>query len=151
MMSADSLLVPGFPVDSGEAALGVLLTGPAVSGEKYDRLLALWHERYASDPPNGFHAHAFDATNMLLDAIETVAQTDDNGDILIGRQALRDAVAAIENYDGVTGTLTCQATGDCATGEALAVFEVTEAEVNDGQWPPEILWQLSMSTTADGS
>ena len=89
-----------------------------------------------------------------MDAVEAVAKEGDDGTVLIGRQALRDAIAAVEDYDGLTGSLTCQEdspyAGDCATGTALAVFEIGEAQVNEGAWPPPIVWDLSMSMMNDG-
>ena len=145
MMTADALLVEGFPIDSGEAALGVMLTGPAVTGEDYDAFLELWDERFGTAPPSGFHAHAFDATNMLLDILEDIAVHGEDGSVQIGRQALRDAFAAVENYEGLTGLLTCSPTGDCGAVESMVVFEITEAEVFDGKWPPTILWTPRMS------
>jgi hypothetical protein len=47
---------------------------------------------------------------------------------------------AIKDFNGLTGKLTCDANGDCATGEALGVFKLTEAEVG-GAWPPPVFWQ----------
>ena len=70
--------------------------------------------------------------NILLDAIEAVAEEADDGTITIDRQALRDEVAATTDYEGITGVLTCGETGDCATGEALAIYQITEEEL-DGQ------------------
>ena len=29
-------------------------------------------------------------------------------------------------------------------------FEITEPQVNDGEWPPPIVWDLSMSMMSDG-
>ena len=50
-----------------------------------------------------------------------------------------EAVAAVGNYDGLTGSLTCQdespQAGDCATGETLAILQLTADEVRDGNWP----------------
>ncbi len=106
----------------------------------YDDFLAKWDAKFGGAPPSGFHAHAYDATNMLMNSIEAVAQVGEDGTILIGRQALRDALTGISGFGGVTGTLTCGETGDCATGEALAVFELTEAEL-DGNWPPAPVYQ----------
>ena len=84
-----------------------------------------------------------------MDAVEAVAKEADDGTLIIGRQALRDAMAAVENYDGLTGSLTCldasPYAGDCATGDALAIFEITAAEVNEGNWPPPIVWTPSMA------
>lgn len=140
LMGADGLQVDSFPENTGEAAVGMYLSGPSVSGEEYQAFLEMWEEEIGGVPPSGFHAHAYDATNLLLDAIEKVAQVADDGSILVGRQALRDAITATADFPGLTGTLTCTATGDCATGEALAIFEITEAEVNEGNWPPPVAW-----------
>lgn len=149
MMTADGSLVATFPENTGEAAVGIYMSGPSVTGEAYDSFLELWDEEIGGVPPSGFHAHAYDATNMLLDAVEAVAEEDEDGNLIIGRQALRDALSAVEGYEGLTGELTCQSespfAGDCATGTALAIFEITEAEVNDDAWPPATIWDLSMS------
>ncbi len=140
----------GFPENTGQAAVGIYVSGPLVSGEAYDNVLAQWNEEYGSDPPSGYHAHAYDATNVLLDALESVALFQDDGSILFGRQALRDAVADTEDYPGLTGRLTCREdspfAGDCSPGTALAVFEITEAEVFDDNWPPPVAWNFAVDT-----
>ena len=140
LMSAGGLMVASFPFNSGEGALGMMLSGPAVAGEVYDAFLADWEEKYGSSPPGSYHAHAFDAANILLDAIEAVAVESANGDVLVGRAQLLEAVTATSGFDGITGTLSCSPTGDCATGEAIGVFEIGEAEVNEGHWPPRLIW-----------
>ena len=140
LMGADGLLVAGFAGNSGAAAEGMYLSGPYVANEAYDELLAKWDAKYGGAPPSGFHGHAYDGTNMLLNAIDAVAQVGDDGTVLIGRQALRDALSATADFNGVTGMLTCNATGDCATGEALGIYQITAAEINDGNWPPPVVW-----------
>ncbi len=139
LMGADGLLVDSFPEATGDAAVGMYLSGPFIAGEEYDAFLTTWDEVIGGVPPSGFHAHAYDATNILLNAIEAVAQVGEDGTLLVGRQALRDAVTATADFAGLTGTLTCNETGDCATGEALGIFEITEAEL-DGNWPPAVAW-----------
>jgi branched-chain amino acid transport system substrate-binding protein len=143
LMGADGSFADTFPENTGEAAVGKYLSGPAVSGEAYDEFLLMWDEEIGGVPPSGFHAHAWDATNILFNAIEAVAVETDDGGLSIGRQALRDAIADTENFEGLTGTLTCQDEapfiGDCATGEALAIFQLSQAEV-DGAWPPAPIW-----------
>lgn len=140
LMGADGLLADTFPEGTGDAADGMYLTGPYVAGTAYTDLLAKWDAKFGGTPPSGFHAHAYDATNMLLDSIEQVAQVGDDGTILIGRQALRDALSSISGFAGVTGSLTCGPTGDCATGEALGVYQISMDEITGGNWPPAVVW-----------
>jgi branched-chain amino acid transport system substrate-binding protein len=141
LMGADGLFADTFPENAGDAAVGMYLSGPYVSGhDRYNAFLEKWETKFGGPPPSGFHAHAYDATNMLLDAIEQVAVQDADGTLHIPRQALRDALYATKDFDGLTGKLSCDENGDCATGEALAVFLLSEAEVG-GDWPPPAFWQ----------
>ena len=139
LMGADGLLAENFAPDSGPNAVGMYLSGPYVQGAAYEAFLAKWRTKYGGSPPSGFHAFAYDGTNMLLDAIASVAKQGDDGSLSIGRQALRDALSATANFNGLTGSLTCGQHGDCATGQALGIFEITEAEVN-GNFPPTAIW-----------
>lgn len=139
LMGSDGLLAENFAPDSGPNAVGSYLSGPYVQGATYDAFLAKWTTKYGGSPPSGFHAFAYDATNILLDAIVKVAQQGEDGSLSIGRQALRDAVSATAGFNGLTGTLTCSEYGDCATGQALGIFEITQAEV-DGNFPPAAVW-----------
>lgn len=149
MMTADGSLVASFPENTGDAAIGIYMSGPSIVSEAYNEFLVVWDDEIGGVPPSGFHAHAYDATNMILDAVEAVAVEKDDGSLAIGRQALRDALAEVEGYVGLTGELTCQEespyAGDCATGTALAVFQITEAEVNEDAWPPAVVWDASMA------
>lgn len=144
LMSADGSFAADFATNTGDAAVGMYMSSPAVSTEdpEYAAFLETWDAEIGGVPPSGFHAHAYDATNILLNAIEAVAVEQD-GSLVIGRQALRDAVAATAGFEGLTGDLTCQAEapfiGDCATGAALAIFQITEEEVA-GNWPPPIVF-----------
>ncbi len=148
LMGADGLFSPDFVKAAGSAALNMYLTGPFVSGAAYDAFLAKHQEKYGSGPPSGFHAHAYDATTILLTGIAAVVQDDPDGTLHIPHQAMRDAVFSTAGYKGLTGTLTCQGPGsdnpgDCATGEALAVFQISQEVLDDpeGAWPPEVAWQ----------
>jgi branched-chain amino acid transport system substrate-binding protein len=139
LFGADGLLADTFPENSGENVVGMYLSGPYVTGDDYQAFLDKWTDQIGGVPPSGFHAFAYDCTNMILDAIESVAQVGSDGTMLIGRQALREAMTATSGFAGLTGTLTCNEYGDCATGEALGIFQVTDAEL-EGAWPPAAIW-----------
>lgn len=141
LLGAENLLLPDFPLAGGTAVEGMYVTGTAVTGADYDMFLAQWDVAYGQTPPGKFHAHAYDAANILLDAIEASAQQGSDGTTLIGRQALQQAIHATVNFPGLTGTLSCNAAGDCATGEALGVYQVTAVEISGEQWPPPVVWQ----------
>ncbi len=150
LMGADGLLVKSFGPNTGSAAEGMYLSGPYVTGPEYDAFLEKYEAKTGGPPPAGFAAHAYDATNIVLDAIEKVAVEGPDGTLYIGRQALRDAVAATEGFKGLTGVLSCADKelqpgvtfkGDCATGEALAIFQLSAAQVeSEDNWPPDVVW-----------
>lgn len=155
MMSADGAFSTYFAQGAGEQAIGMYAAGPHVGGQAYKDFLVRWREAIdEAGPWGGFHAHAYDAANLLLDAVEAAAQAQDDGSLLIGRAALREALSAVEDYPGLTGALTCQAesphAGDCATGQALAVFQLTAAEILDGQWAPAVVWTLDQAAVKAG-
>jgi branched-chain amino acid transport system substrate-binding protein len=140
LMGADGLLADTFPENAGSAAVGMYLSGPYVAGAPYDEFLAKWGTKFGGVPPSGFHAMAYDAMNMFFQAVEAVAVVDADGTVHIGRQALRDYLYSLTGFPGLTGELACDVNGDCATGEALGVFQLTEAEVTGGNWPPDVVW-----------
>ena len=151
LMGADGLLSDSFPENAGPNVVGMYLSGPYVSGAAYDDFLAKWKTKFGGVPPSGFHAFAYDGTNILFDAIEKVAVVDSDGTVHIGRQALRDAITGVTDYKGLTGTLSCGPKdfssfgitnanhGDCGTGSALGIFQITQAEL-DGNWPPPVVY-----------
>ena len=151
LMGADGLLSDSFPENAGPNVVGMYLSGPYVSGATYDAFLAKWDAKFGGVPPSGFHAFAYDGTNILFDAIEKVAVQDDDGTLHVGRQALRDAITGTTDYTGLTGKLNCgdddysafgitdPSHGDCATGGALGIFQITQAEL-DGNWPPPVVY-----------
>lgn len=150
MMSADGAFGKSFAQGAGEAGIGLYVAGPYVSGDAYDAFVEAWRREIdEAGPIGGFHAHGYDAANLLFAALESVAVEGEDGALIIGRAALRAAMAAVEDYPGLTGSLSCQEetphAGDCATGEALAIFQLTTAEVHDGNWPPPVLWTAAMA------
>lgn len=143
LMGADGLYSPSFVDAAGAAAEGMYLSGPYVAAsDRYNGFLEKLQAAYNRGPVSGFHAHAYDATMMLLDAVSKASAETDDGTLVIGRQAVRDALFATKDFDGLTGMLTCGAHGDCATGEALAIFKIGAEEVEDpsGNWPPEVVY-----------
>ena len=129
LAGADGLISPDFLEAAGEAAIGMYISGPDLGfeNEEYDDFQQRYQEAYGSEPLSAFHAHAYDATNMLLNAIEEVALAADDGTLLIPRQALRDAIADTAGFQGITGTITCDQYGDCADPQ-ISVNQIQETD-----------------------
>lgn len=113
--------------NAGKAADGVWASSPDLSAfqknEFYSgEFIPAYQAAFGSDPLSVFHAHAYDAANVVFDAIKKVAIDNGDGSLSIPRQALRDAVFATSGYQGVTGTITCLPTGDCATDVTIGLF-----------------------------
>ena len=134
LMAADGSFSQDFVNAAGDAAKGMYLSSPDFSafGDQYQGFLTKHEEKYGEPPLSAFHAHAYDAANMIKAAIEKVA-TQDGDTLVIGKQALRDAIAATKDFQGLTGNLTCSPTGDCADPK-IAVYEVTDTTA----WNPNV-------------
>ena len=136
LMVADGCLSTDTLKNAGADAEGVFASSPDPSGTAdpfyTEELIPAYQEAFGSAPLSVFHGHAYDATNILLDAIEAVAIENDDGSLSIPRQALRDEVFATEGYQGVVGTFTCTELGDCATDVTIGVFEAPAWPVEGG-------------------
>lgn len=108
------------------ATEGMYFSGPATPvGEAYDEFVQKYRDEYGEAPIQAFHAHAYDAANLLLTKIEEAAEED--GDTLkIDRQKLRESLYATENFEGLTGSLTCDQFGDCADPKIDIVRNMAE-------------------------
>ena len=91
-----------------------------------NELLPIYESRYG-DPTSEYHAHAFDAANMILTGILETALISNDG-IIIGRQALRDALYSTTNFQGATGVITCDQYGDCGASQTT-IFEVIDGNL----------------------
>ena len=130
LAAADGIQSPSFLENTAGTSDGMYASGPDLSFSNTfysDEFLPAYLEAYGTEPTAPFHAHAFDATNLILDAIEKVAQEGSDGTLLIGRQALRDALYATSGHAGITGTLTCDEYGDCADAK-ISVSQVQNGE-----------------------
>jgi branched-chain amino acid transport system substrate-binding protein len=90
-----------------------------------NELLPRYEERFGGEPRTEFHAYAFDAMNLLADAIEAVAIETRGGGLLIPRTPLKDRLFATKGVQGVTGMLTCNQNGDCQERANIAIHRVS--------------------------
>jgi branched-chain amino acid transport system substrate-binding protein len=138
LLGSDGLFSIDMVKGAGQAALGMYLSSPDFSAFQagYQDLLAKYKAKFGINPPQAFHAHGYDAANILLSAIDQVSVEGDDGTLYVPKGALRDAIYATKDFPGVTGSLTCSPSGDCGA-QLIAVYQLGEREVTELQWPPE--------------
>ena len=117
---------------------GVYAAGPetdlgtnvnATTGKSVDEVLAAYEAAYGGFPITPYWAHSYDATTLLLNAIEIVAGEDD-GKLYIDRAALRRELHHTSGFQGLVGTLNCDEFGDCGTGR-INIYHHTDLNITD--------------------
>ena len=116
LMTGGALIDRSFLESVEENAGGLYFVGPSSPSNPTTSVLdKKYEEKYSALPSTSYYLSAYDAASLLFEAIEKVAIHDPNTEtLLIGREALRNAFYGIKNFEGVTGTLTCDEFGDCA-------------------------------------
>ncbi len=100
---------------NGEGAYATSLIPPASDAKtKFD---AAYKAAYGQEAGklSPYSWSAYDAAAVLIKAIESVAVKGNDGNLYIPRSALVTAVRSTSGYQGLTGTITCDPTGECAS------------------------------------
>jgi branched-chain amino acid transport system substrate-binding protein len=137
MIGSDGMFTTDFVKAAGPAAEGGYLSSPNFSAFQagYAEFVTKYEAKAGTKPISAFHAHAYDAANILFAAIEKVAVKAADGTLYIPKKALRDAIFATKDHQGITGVLSCSATGDCGA-PLIAMYQISSRETG-GEWPPE--------------
>ena len=142
MMGADGIFSPDFLKAGGKNTIGMFWSSPNFSafGSGYQDLVARYLKKYNLQGTLApFHAHAYDAMNMVLAALQKpgVVAKDADGTLHVQKQALRDAIGATKDFKGITGNLTCDPNGDCADPK-IALYQASADDIakrHDAQDP----------------
>ena len=116
LMSNGALIDNSFIQDVGDKGRGMYFVGPAgPRGDAVDALALEYRTKYKAPPSNTYYLSAYDAARLLLGAIEKAAVQEPDGSLHVGRNALRKGLYATRDFKGITGDLTCDQFGDCAS------------------------------------
>lgn len=116
LMSADGSFDEPFVKRIGRAGQGVFFVLPHTLDSPALRALVQRYEAVYGETVQGvFFAQQYDAGVLLLNALEQAAFEEADGALRVDRQALRDALHAVRGFQGLTGSLTCDAFGDCGS------------------------------------
>jgi branched-chain amino acid transport system substrate-binding protein len=92
---------------------------------------AAYEAKYGVSPDDlgPFHGQAYDAVNLIAEAIMSAAVVDDAGEgyLIIDREAVIAAVRATSGLQGLMGVMTCNAIGDCGAG-GIQIYQVQGGE-----------------------
>jgi len=107
LMGPDGIYEQAFLDDAGEAAEGMYITFGGVAPSKLTGKGAAWYGAYKArfgSEPEAYASYGYEAAKVALDAIERAGAKD--------RAAIRDAVFATRDFDGVLGVWSLDQNGD---------------------------------------
>ena len=128
LFAADGLGVDGFmELPQSE---GISFSGPDTrfgenknesTGKTANDFLATYESNWGEAPSAPFWGHSYDATAMLLDAIEAASYTDGDN-LVVDRAGVREHLNSIRGYEGIIGIINCDDFGDCGS-QRITIFE----------------------------
>lgn len=136
LFSADGLLSDDFlELPQSE---GMYFSGPDLrygentnqaTGKTPEAFLVNYERWYDESPSAGFWGHSYDATTILLDAIRAASTVDDSQQLIIDRAGVRQYFDELRNYSGITGSLSCDAFGDCGPQTVTIIHHTDSNDV----------------------
>jgi len=139
LMGADGLLVFDFlstPETEGwyfaVPDLVAVFEPNEATGKDADEVWDAHIDDFGQAPTADYWTHAYDATTLLLSAIEAVGVADGD-ELLIDRAALRVELSNTSGFQGLTGVLTCDQFGDCSDGRSIVVLHIDSGNP-DATW-----------------
>ncbi len=135
LLAADGLLVDGFL--ELPASEGMHFSGPDVrfgenknesTGKNANEVLADYEADQGAAPSAAFWGHSYDATAMLLDAIEASSSMDGDN-LVIDRAGVREYLNGVSGYSGIIGTISCDDFGDCGAQKITIIKHDSAADI----------------------
>ncbi|HTX79023.1 MAG TPA: branched-chain amino acid ABC transporter substrate-binding protein [Longilinea sp.] len=115
---------------NAEGAYAVTLEPP--SSPANDAFKAAYKAAYGKDPGvlSPYTWNGYDVVAALISVVKTVAIKGTDGNLYIPRGAMVTGVRTLKDYHGLSGTFTCDATGECNSSGPIYVI------VKNGAWAP---------------
>jgi branched-chain amino acid transport system substrate-binding protein len=122
--SSESANIAGQALLDGSGTYYSTVSGPAKLYPGTAKFLTDFQGKYNGDP-DPFAAQAYDSMGICLKAIEDAAKA--NGNKLPTRQQVADAVRALKDFKGITGTINFNSKGDLVEAQYF-IIQVTSPE-----------------------
>ncbi len=139
LLAADGLLNTDYLALSQSE--GLYFSGPDVrfgtntnqgTGKSAAEVLEDYEANHGEAPSAPFWGHSYDATAILLEAIENNASVNDAGQLVIDKAGIRSYITALRDYSGLIGTLNCDDFGDCGSQKITVVHHTDSSMVDAG-------------------
>ena len=130
LLTDSALLVDGFM--SLPQSEGVYISGPDTrfgaepnqsTGKTPSEVLSDYEHAFGEGPTSPFWGQAYDATTLLLEAVDSASEVI-TGELVVDRVAIRDWLDNVRGYQGITGTLNCDAFGDCGAQKVTIIHHL---------------------------
>lgn len=105
---------------AGDASNGLIVATPWFAkkdDEKVKNFVKNYEEKYGMEPDQ-FAAQAYDGMYLIAEAVKNAGSSD--------RDEIRDALAAIQDFDGVLGTMSFDEDGDIVMEPTVLIIEGNE-------------------------
>jgi branched-chain amino acid transport system substrate-binding protein len=143
LAGSDGMFTPDWIEAAGaDNAEGVYISGPDLTAfadpDFYENeFLPAYQEKFGEEPQSVFHAHSFDAFNLIAAAIEEVA-IQEGGTTQIPRTALKDALFSVADSPGIVGNYTANENGDLLPCATMSVHQVEGGDFGDPIYSEEL-------------
>ncbi|MDE0607071.1 MAG: branched-chain amino acid ABC transporter substrate-binding protein [Acidimicrobiaceae bacterium] len=135
LLTDSALLVDGFM--SLPQSEGTYISGPdsrfgsepnQSTGKSPADVLSRYTAVYGEAPSSPFWAQAYDAATLLLEAVEAASEVVDS-ELTIDRAGIRRHLNDVRGYQGLTGTLNCDAFGDCGAQKVTIIHHLDHNDI----------------------
>jgi branched-chain amino acid transport system substrate-binding protein len=127
--SSDAAKIGGQALLDGAGTFYSTVSGPAAVYPGTAKFVTDFKTKYGSDP-QPFAAQAYDSAGICLKAIEAAAKAK-NGE-LPTRTEVANAIRALKDYAGITGTITFNSIGDPIVAK---YFVIQVGSADPAKWP----------------
>ena len=127
--SSDASKIGGQALLDGKGTYYSTVSGPASVYPGTAKFITDFKTKYSSDP-QPFAAQGFDSAGICLKAIEAAAKAK-NGEMPT-RAEVANAIRALKDYQGITGTITFNSIGDPVVAK---YFVIQVGSTDPAKWP----------------
>jgi branched-chain amino acid transport system substrate-binding protein len=134
--SSDAAKIGGQALLDGTGTFYSTVSGPAAVYPGTAKFIADFKAKFGSDP-QPFAAQAYDSAGICLKAIEAAAKAK-NGE-MPSRAEVANAIRALQDYGGITGTITFNSIGDPVVAK---YFVIQVGSADPAKWPENPIDQI---------